>query len=104
VSDANDIPARVAVLEQIAKDTRDILVEMRADMRETRAEMRGLRADMTQGFNNIRGEVRGDIQGLRTEMQAMRSSGQVAFFWLLGLMLTFDAALLGVMAHGFGWI
>jgi hypothetical protein len=75
MSATNDIPTRVAVLERIASDTRDALIEMRADMRELRAEMRALRA-----------EARSDYR------------------WLLSIMLGGFAALLGVMAHGFHWL
>jgi hypothetical protein len=35
-----DMEARVAVLEQIAKDTKDILVEMKRDIRDIRLDQR----------------------------------------------------------------
>jgi hypothetical protein len=37
---ADDIPSRVAVLEQIARDTAAALTDIRADLREFRTEMR----------------------------------------------------------------
>ena len=65
---ANDFPARVAVLEEIARGTKAGLerIERRLD--------------------NISGEQRAD------------------FRWLLGVMIGWGVALLGVMAHGFHWV
>jgi hypothetical protein len=43
----NDMPTRVAVLEQIAKETRDALTDLRTEMRQgfadLRTEMRAVR-------------------------------------------------------------
>ena len=36
----NDIPARVAVLEEIAASTKTILAEIKADLRDLRSESR----------------------------------------------------------------
>ena len=82
----NDIPERVAVLEQIARETHETLVDLRSDMR---TEFRELRSE----FRELRRDVRSD------------------FRWLLGIMLggfamtlTGFAGLLAVMAHGFHWL
>lgn len=37
---SNDIPARVAVLEEIAASTKTILAEIKADLRDLRSESR----------------------------------------------------------------
>lgn len=78
----NDLSQRVAVLEEIASSTKQVLAEIRIEMRELRSEMR-----------DLRNEHRSDYR------------------WLLGIMLgefvtTIGgfAAMLGVMAHGFHWI
>ena len=73
--------ARIAVLEQIAKDTRDSI-----------ADLRGIRGDI-QGF---RKEVADEIRDLRRDARS-------DYRWLLGIMLGGFAALLGVMARGFHW-
>jgi hypothetical protein len=86
----SDIPARVAVLEQIARDTRDNLAEMRSEMR--------------QGFAEMRTEMREMRTEFQTEMRGMRSDMRSDFRWLLGVVIGWGAALLGVMAHGFHWL
>ncbi len=80
------VEARVAVLEQIAKDTRDSIADMRTEMR--------------QGFAGMRTEMR----DIRTEMVDLRRDARSDYRWLLGLMIGGLAALLGVMAHGFSWL
>jgi len=69
-----DMEARVAVLEQIAKDTKDVLVELKLDMREMRQEMREMRQDQRNDFRI-----------------------------LFGAIITAVVGLAGVMAHGFHW-
>jgi predicted phage gp36 major capsid-like protein len=100
----SDIPARVAVLEQIAKDTRDTIAalrdEVRTELGEVRADMRGLRDEVRTEL----GEVRAEMRGLRSEMDTMRGTGTTAFLWLLALVLSTFGILLGTMAHGFHWI
>lgn len=82
--------ARVAVLEQIAKETRDALAGLRTDLR---AEVGGLRTEMTA----MRTELKGEIAGLR-------SDGRTDFRWLLTLMLGFGIGILGLLAKGFHWL
>ena len=71
----DDIPSRVAVLEQIARDTQLMLAEIRADIREIRQ-----RQD-----DNFKFIVR-------------------LHFAQFAALVAMTAALLGVMAHGFHWI
>lgn len=70
---------RVAVLEQIARDTAATLVALREDIRHAldRIERRVDMLDRRQHAN---------------------------FLWLVSLEIGGFAALLGVMAHGFHWI
>lgn len=75
----NDLPTRVAVLEQIAKDTQLALVDLRTEVR--------------QGFAD-----------LRAEMRQMRTEARTDYRWLLGLMIGMTGGLLAVMAHGFHWL
>jgi len=76
---ANDHAPRLAVLEEIARGTKAALdrIERRMDFSERR---------MDEGFRTLSSEQRAD------------------FRWLLGVMIGWGAALLAVMAHGFGWI
>jgi hypothetical protein len=72
---ATDIPPRVAVLEEIARNTLQALIDIRAEMREmrreSRADYRWLLGIMLAGF-------------------AMTTTG--------------FAGILAVMAHGFHWL
>lgn len=78
----NDIPERVAVLEQIARETHETLGNLRTEFRDLRTEFRDLRSE----FRDLRSDVRSD------------------FRWLLGIMLGSQGALLAVLAHGFHWL
>ena len=78
--------ARVAVLEQIARDTAAALVDIRTELREFRQETRS-------EFRSIRAEHREDFRLLLSRQDRH-------FYWLLAAI----AAVLGVMAHGFHWI
>jgi len=84
---------RVAVLEQIAADTRASVADLRAEMADLRAEMRA-------GFADLRAEIRAIRTDFGAEMRAMRGD----FRWLLGLMLAAIAGILTLIAHGFHWI
>ena len=73
------VESRVAVPEQIAKETHEAIADLRA-------ELRLFRSDMNAGFNRLDIEARADSR------------------WLLGLMLTGFGGLLAVMAQGFHWL
>ena len=75
----NDIPARVAVLEEIARQTRETMADLRTDLRQSFAD-------------------------LRAEIRDLRSESRSDYRWQMGLMLGGFGALLGVVAHGFHWI
>ena len=88
-----DIALRVAILEQIAKNTETALRDIRTDIRglrdDIRADIRGLRDD----FRADTGDIRTDIRDLRRDMR-----------WLMGAFGGGFLILLGVMAHGFHWL
>ena len=86
----NDMPTRVAVLEQITKETRDALTDLRTEVR--------------QGFTDMRSEMRQGFADMRAETRAIRSEARTDYRWLLSLMLGMSGALLAVMAHGFHWL
>jgi len=85
-----DDHARVAVLEQIAADTRQTLQEIRADIRDLR--------------NDLRSDIRDLRTELRTEIRDLRGEAWRNFRWTLGVTLGAFAGLLATMAHGFHWI
>jgi hypothetical protein len=93
----DDMPSRVAVLEQIARETLVALQDLRA-------EIRGLRTDMQAGFAAQRSDMLGEVHGLRGELGAQRTESRADYRWLLGIMLGGFGALLAVMAHGFHWL
>jgi hypothetical protein len=76
---ADDIPSRVAALEQAFRDIQATIAEIRAELRE------------------MRGEFRGELRELRAEMNRDRR-------WFVLLYLAGMGALLGAMAHGFHWL
>lgn len=57
----DDLRARLAVLEQIAKETHETLAELRTDMRALGGEMRQGFAEM----RNLRRDVRSDYRWLQ---------------------------------------
>lgn len=66
MSDAAD-DARFALLERIAQDTREALVDIRTDMRAVRADISGLRT-----------ELRGDIAQLDARLRGVEvSNGRI---------------------------
>jgi hypothetical protein len=68
----NDLPPRVAVLEQIAKETRENIADLRTEMRQSLADSR---AEMRQGFADLRTEMRQGFAEMRAEMRVMTSAG-----------------------------
>jgi len=91
-----NLSARVAVLEEIAGATKDVLVDLRDQIRALRtehdAEMRSLRA------------------GVAALMHELGAAQRTDFRWLFGIMLVgFGMALggigvlLGARAREFGW-
>lgn len=78
--------ARVAVLEQIAKGTRDTLKEIRDDMREIRGDIRRLDGRMEARFTAV--DARHDRD----------------FRITFGALITPAVGLAALMAHGFKWL
>jgi hypothetical protein len=78
MSELHDIDRRVAVLEQIAADTRQALQDIRA-------ELRGLREDINREISGLRTEIsrRFDAVDRRFNEARQRSN----FRWLPGVML-----------------
>jgi chromosome segregation ATPase len=104
MSEFHDLDRRVAVLEQIARDTA-------AALGEIRAELRAMRSDIDHQFGDIRNELRAmrsDIDhqfgDIRTELRDLRAELNRSVRWLLGLWFASLGAVLAVMAHGFHWI
>jgi Mg2+ and Co2+ transporter CorA len=81
MSEMRDIDRRVAVLEQIARDTATALQDIRAELRQIRSEMQQMRT-----------EYRSEIQELRRE-----------FRWLLRLMIGGFVGTWALMGHGLHW-
>jgi hypothetical protein len=69
----------VAVLEQIAIDTKDILVEMKLDIREMRQEF-------------------------KQDIKDLRSDQETDFRIVFGALIAAAVGLAGLMAHGFHWL
>lgn len=90
---ADTIEPRVAVLEQIAKNTSERLDRM--DARLDRIETR---------LDRIEGRQHDDFQILLGWHDRLLERHDRDFRWFVTLYLAGMATLLGVMAHGFRWL
>ena len=115
MSGSSELQSHVAILEEIARSTKDSLlrIEHRLEAVDAglRAEITGLRGEIRTGLSDVRGEikdVRGEIRtglaDVRGEIKDVRSAAQSDFKWLLSLMLGGFGSLLAIMARGFGWL
>ena len=102
------MPSRVAVLEQIARDTAAALGGIRDELRTMRGELRGEITALRNELRHDLGALRGEISALRAETHAdlrdIRQTQRSDFRWLLGILLGGFIAMLGAMAHGFHWL
>jgi len=99
--------ARVAVLEQIARDTRDGLADIRQDVRDMRQDFKELRQDMMRGFERVAEEmkdIRGEIKDVRGELKDVRTDAKTDFRILFGALITAILGLAYVMARGLHWL
>jgi septal ring factor EnvC (AmiA/AmiB activator) len=117
--------ARVAVLEQIAKDTHETLSEIKENLREMRRDLAtketiaGIKGSIA-GVKETVGEIKESngnikeaigeakessrslkeaIDEIKKDLRDMRKTQKADFLWLLGAF----AAMFGIMAHGFRW-
>jgi hypothetical protein len=51
------MPSRVAVLEEIARSTKQVLAEIKTEIGGIRSEMHEMRRDMLAGFDRIDGKL-----------------------------------------------
>jgi hypothetical protein len=66
----DELPSRVAVLEQMARDTEATLADIRSEVRE------------------LRGETRAELREIRGEIRDLRNAARSDFHWLLGIVLS----------------
>ena len=104
MSELHDTDRRVAVLEQIARDTASALADIRAELREMRSEMVGLRGDMCSEVQGLRSDMRSEMQGLRGEFQELRRQHHTDMRWLLRLMIGGFVGTWALIAHGLHWL
>jgi hypothetical protein len=98
--------ARLAVLEQIAANTRDVLVEIKAEMRDIRNDIKDVRNEI----KDFRKEVKDEFRDVRQEMKDIRQDQKTDFRITFGALIAATlglASLIGglaaIMAHGFKW-
>jgi hypothetical protein len=97
VSELHDVDRRVAVLEQIAADTRQALQTIDASLR-------GLRDDMNREISGLRTEMERRFDAVDRRFVALEGRQWTNFYWLLGVMLGGYASLFAMLAHGFKWL
>lgn len=100
----NDLQPRVAVLEEMAASTKQILAEIRNDMRDMRtglhAELRDLRTEM----HDMRTDLKTDIRDVRTDLRDMRQRQERDFRLLFGAIILVAIGLAGLIARTQHWI
>ena len=57
-----------------------------------------------QSVENRLSQLDGHVLDLRTDIRGLRTEMGAHFRWLYGLLVLSFAAVLGVMARGFGWV
>jgi hypothetical protein len=57
-----------------------------------------------QSVENRLSQLDGHVLDLRTDIRGLRTEMGAHFRWLYGLLVLSFAAVLGVMARGFGWL
>jgi len=82
--------ARVAVLEQIAKQTSETLVGIRADLAS-------IRSDLKTDLGSVKTEV-------RTGLEAARDRHDRDFRITFGAIITVALGMAGLIAKGFKWL
>jgi hypothetical protein len=82
---------RVAVLEEIARATRETLADIRSELRCIRGELVSIRTDVADlrtevrvGLADLRTELKADMAGLRTEMRAEMAGLRTEVAYLKG--------------------
>jgi hypothetical protein len=85
MSELHDIDRRVAVLEQIARDTATGLADIRSELRQMRTEFRT------------------ELQGLRTDIREQSRELRADFRWLLRFTIGGFVGMFALLAHGLHW-
>ena len=78
MSELHDVDRRVAVLEQIARDTATALADIRSELRLMRTEFHG-------------------------DLQQMRAQQHTDFLWLRRFMIGGFVGVFALLAHGLHW-
>lgn len=109
---ANDIPPRLAVLEEIARGTKEVLDRLddkRLDDTDGRLDRMDARFDrldarLDSSFGRLDARLDASFARMDSRINAQAASSHNDFRILVTLVFASNAALLGVMAHGFGWL
>lgn len=104
--DGNSTPnlePRVAVLEQIAVETRDALLRIDRRLDGIERDIKPL-LGLPQSYLDLGRHCDARFDSLERRMDALERRQHTDFIALLTVMLGGYASMLGVMAHGFHWI
>ena len=106
-----DMESRVAVLEQIARETTASLGRIERGMDAQRQDLHALQERFEYGVDAQRKELLVFQERFERRLDMHAAEQRAEFRWLLGVMLAglttllgAFGAMLGVMAHGFHWL
>jgi len=94
-----NMEARLAILEQIAANTRDVLVEIKAEMRDIRNDIKDIRNEIKDFRKEVKDEFRDVRQDQKTDFRITFGALIAATLGLASLI----GGLAAIMAHGFKW-
>jgi archaellum component FlaC len=96
-----DINKHIADVSQRVDALSDSVARLPAGLA---TQLDSMRKELVAETNAFRTDAFQNIDVLRGELYAVKSSVSSVQVWLMGMQLTIAGLLLGVMAHGFKWI
>jgi len=104
----NPMELRIVTLESDVRHIRSDISDLKVDVRRLNDKMDVLRTDLDGKIERVRVDLDTKIDGVRigldAKLDSLRDSISSAKVWALLLYVAQGATLLGVMAHGFGWL
>lgn len=104
----DDVEARIATLESDVRHIRSDVSDIKVDLRRLDDKFESMRTEFSGQIQDVRTDLSGQITQVRSELSGkfddLARSLASAKVWAVLLYVSLAATLLGVMAHGFGWV